>query len=123
MDGWLREVERRPILSVLCSSLAFMLLETLLKVLPRPHAINRDPWKSFKWKNLSVSLVHSLLTGPWAIFCVFQYPLIVYDLNSSTPVSYLLVVVSTGYFIHDARDIMFSGYARESWEFLLHHIM
>ncbi|GAA6079179.1 TLC domain-containing protein 1, partial [Tachysurus ichikawai] len=27
------------------------------------------------------------------------------------------------YFIQDAGDIIFSGYARESWEFLLHHFM
>ncbi|XP_053504300.1 TLC domain-containing protein 1 [Ictalurus furcatus] len=122
MDGWLNEVQRRPVLYIFCSSLAFRLLQTLLKFLPRPHIVSRDPWKSYKWKNLSVSLVHSLLTGTWAIFCVFQYPVMVYELYSSfTPVSYLLIVVSTGYFIQDAVDIIVSGYARESWEFLLHH--
>ncbi len=29
----------------------------------------------------------------------------------------------TGYFIQDAADIIFSGYAKASWEFLLHHVM
>ncbi|KAG7321441.1 hypothetical protein KOW79_015856 [Hemibagrus wyckioides] len=124
MDGWLKEVQRRPVLCVFCSSLAFRLLQTLLKFLPRPHAVRCDPWKNYKWKNLSVSLVHSLLTGTWAVFCVFQYPEMVYDLNLSfTPASYLLVIISTGYFIQDAVDIIISGYARESWEFLLHHVM
>ncbi|KAK2827193.1 hypothetical protein Q7C36_018119 [Tachysurus vachellii] len=124
MDGWLKEVQRRPLLCVFCSSLAFRLLQTLLKFLPRPHAVNCDQWKSYKWKNLSVSVVHSLLTGTWAVSCVFQYPVMVYDLHSSfTPVSYLLVIISTGYFIQDAGDIIFSGYARESWEFLLHHVL
>ncbi|KAI5096666.1 calfacilitin [Silurus meridionalis] len=124
MDGWLIEVQRRPVLCVFCSTLAFRLLQTLLKFLPRPNAVSCDPWKSYKWKNLSVSLVHSLLTGTWAIFCVLQYPAMVYEIHSSfTPVSYLLVVVSTGYFIEDAGDILFSGYVRESWEFLLHHFL
>jgi len=31
--------------------------------------------------------------------------------------------LSTGYFIQDAADIIFSGYAKASWEFLLHHFM
>ncbi|TSL04284.1 Calfacilitin [Bagarius yarrelli] len=48
----------------------------------------------------------------------------VYDLHSTfSPVSYLLVVISTGYFMQDAGDILFSGYARESWEFLFHHVL
>ncbi|GAA6105627.1 ras-related protein Rab-34 isoform X1 [Tachysurus ichikawai] len=67
MDGWLKEVQRQPLLCVFCSSLAFRLLQTLLKFLPRPHTVNCDQWKSYKWKNLSVSLVHSLLTGTWAV--------------------------------------------------------
>ncbi|XP_062868295.1 TLC domain-containing protein 1 [Trichomycterus rosablanca] len=124
MDGWLIEVQRRPILSIFCSSVAFRLVHTLLKLLPRPRIIEFDPWKKWKWENLSVSLVHSLLTGTWSIFCVFQYPVMVYEIRSAfTPLAYLLVTVSTGYFIHDAGGIIFGGYARESWEFLLHHVL
>lgn len=29
----------------------------------------------------------------------------------------------TGYFVHDATDIIFSGHAKGSWEFLLHHAL
>ncbi|XP_026859138.2 TLC domain-containing protein 1 [Electrophorus electricus] len=123
MDGWLSEVQRRPALFVLCSSLGFRLLHRLLQNLPRPAVVD-SPWKNWKWQNLSVSLVHSLLTGTWAILCMFQYPVIMLDLNSFyTPWSYLLIIISTGYFIQDAGDIILSGYARESWEFLLHHML
>ncbi|KAL6470076.1 hypothetical protein MHYP_G00211950 [Metynnis hypsauchen] len=122
MDGWLSEVQERPALYVFCSSMAFRLIHRLLQTLPRPKTVDADPRKSWKWKNLSVSLVHSLLTGVWAIFCVHQYPVMVHEIRLSfTPLSYLLVIVSTGYFIQDVGDIIFSGYARESWEFLLHH--
>ncbi|XP_076836513.1 TLC domain-containing protein 1 [Brachyhypopomus gauderio] len=123
MDGWLSEVQRRPVLYMFCSSLGFRLLHWLLRGLPRPAAVD-SPWKNWKWQNLSVSMAHSLLTGTWAILCVFQYPVILNDIYSFyTPLSYLLVVISTGYFIQDAGDIIFSGYTRESWEFLLHHVL
>lgn len=81
-----------------------------------------DPQRLWKWKNLSVSVVHSLITGTWAIACVIQYPDILNNLYSFfNPSSYLLVCLSSGYFIQDAVDIILSGYARGSWEFLLHH--
>ncbi|KAI4878765.1 hypothetical protein NFI96_028776 [Prochilodus magdalenae] len=124
MDSWLSEVQQRPALYVFCSCLVFRLIHRLLQVLPRPSRLDSSLWKSWKWRNLSVSLVHSLLTGAWAIFCVLQYPVMVHEIYSSfTPLSYLLVIVSTGYFIQDAGDIIFSGYARESWEFLVHHVV
>ncbi|KAF7644703.1 hypothetical protein LDENG_00217320 [Lucifuga dentata] len=40
-----------------------------------------------------------------------------------TPLSYLLVCVSTGYFVQDAGDIILTGHAKRSWEFLLHHAL
>ncbi|XP_066502690.1 TLC domain-containing protein 1 [Hoplias malabaricus] len=124
MDGWLSEVQQWPAVGILCSSLLFRLIHTLLQTLPRPIRVESEPWRSWKWTNLSVSLVHSLLSGTWAIFCAFQNPVMIREMHSSfSPLSYLLVIVSTGYFIHDAGDIIFSGYARESWEFLLHHVL
>uniref|UniRef100_A0A3B1KFN5 TLC domain containing 1 n=1 Tax=Astyanax mexicanus TaxID=7994 RepID=A0A3B1KFN5_ASTMX len=124
MEGWLSDVQKRPALYLGCSVLAFRLIHRLLKTLPRPRTLDNNSWKSWRWENLSVSLVHSLLSGAWAVFCVLQYPLMVHDLHSSfTPLAYLLVVISTGYFIQDAGDIIFSGHARESWEFLIHHVL
>ncbi|XP_072518209.1 TLC domain-containing protein 1 [Salminus brasiliensis] len=124
MEGWLSDVQKRPALYLCCSVLAFRLIHRLLQTLPRPSRLDNSSWRTWKWRNLSVSLVHSLLSGSWAIFCVLQYPLMVREMHSSfSPFSYLLVVVSTGYFIQDAGDIIFSGYARESWEFLLHHVV
>lgn len=124
MEGWLSDVQKRPALYLCCSVLAFRLIHRLLQTLPRPRTLDNNSWKSWRWENLSVSLVHSLLSGAWAVYCALQYPVMVHELHSSfTPLSYLLVVVSTGYFIQDAADIIFSGYARESWEFLIHHVL
>ncbi|XP_051956812.1 TLC domain-containing protein 1-like [Xyrauchen texanus] len=122
MDTWLIEVQKYPALYILCCSAAFRILHRLLQTVP--CTVDTDPWKTWKWKNLSVSLVHSLLTGTWAVACVIQHPVMVHEIHSTyTPLSYLLIVVSSGYFIQDAGDIIFSGYAKESWEFLLDHVL
>ncbi|CAM9345189.1 unnamed protein product [Lampetra planeri] len=49
--------------SVLLFSLLFRLIHRLLQRLPVPKVVRRDDLHSWKWRNLSVSMVHSLLTG------------------------------------------------------------
>ncbi|XP_062873187.1 TLC domain-containing protein 1-like [Trichomycterus rosablanca] len=115
---------QKPGVSVLVFSFMFRVVHHLLRKLPLPKVVERDELRSWKWRNLSVSLVHSLLTGPWAIMCVSLWPEMLSDIYSNgTPVSYLLVCVSSGYFLQDVGDIIFSGHARGSWEFLLHHFL
>ncbi|XP_026108025.1 calfacilitin-like [Carassius auratus] len=124
MATWLNEVQKHPALYVLCCSVTFRILHRFLQTVPSPGTVDTDPWRTWKWRNLSVSLIHSLLTGIWAVTCVIQHPVMVHEIHSTyTPSAYMLVVVSSGYFIQDAGDIIFSGYAKASWEFLLHHVM
>ncbi|KAG9351599.1 hypothetical protein AGOR_G00025200 [Albula goreensis] len=124
MEGLLSVMQQRPGLYVAACSVMFRVVHRLLQTLPRPKAVEHDAFRAWKWKNLSVSLVHSLLTGSWAITCMVLWPEMLYKIHSSyTPVSYLLICVSTGYFVQDACDIIFSGYAIGSWEFLLHHVL
>ncbi|XP_064207410.1 TLC domain-containing protein 1 [Anguilla rostrata] len=124
MEGLLSLTQRSPGLCVAASSLMFRVVHWLLQTLPRPKAVELDAFRAWKWKNLSVSLVHSLLTGSWAITCVLLWPEMLHQIYSTfTPVSYLLICVSTGYFVQDACDIIFTGHARGSWEFLLHHVL
>ncbi|XP_028857369.1 TLC domain-containing protein 1 [Denticeps clupeoides] len=105
-------------------ALAFRAVHRLLQALPLPEGVERDAFRTWKWRNLSVSLVHSLLTGPWAVGCMLMRPEMMSNIYSSfTPLSYLLVCVSSGYFVQDTFDIMFMGHARGSWEFLLHHAL
>ncbi|KAM9801415.1 TLC domain-containing protein 1 [Neosynchiropus ocellatus] len=110
-------------LSVVLSFLVFRVLRMLLQYLPVPKVVRQDAFRIWKWRNLSVSLLHSLLSATWALTCVVGWPETFRDIHFHTPVSSLLVSVSTGYFIHDACDIIFSGHARGSWEFLLHHTL
>ncbi|KAJ8276030.1 hypothetical protein COCON_G00077820 [Conger conger] len=124
MEGLLSLIQQRPSMYVAVCALIFRVVHWILQSLPLPKAVQHDAFRVWKWRNLSVSMVHSLLTGTWAISCAVLSPEILYQIHSYyTPLSYLLVCVSTGYFVQDACDIIFSGYARGSWEFLLHHAM
>ncbi|KAF6724954.1 Calfacilitin [Oryzias melastigma] len=124
MEALVPLVKSYPGLSVLAVSLVFRLTHRLLQNLPVPKVVRQDAFRSWKWKNLSVSMVHSVLTAVWALTCVVVSPELLGDLRSyHTPLSYLLVCVSTGYFVQDAGDIILTGHARGSWEFLLHHAM
>ncbi|MBN3321003.1 TLCD1 protein, partial [Atractosteus spatula] len=124
MEDSLAFPQKYPTLSVVLLSVAFRAVHRLLRVVPLPKTVEVDRFKTWKWRNLCVSLVHSLLTGPWAVTCVVWWPELLYKLHSFyTPVTYLLICVSTGYFIQDAGDIILSGQARASWEFLLHHAL
>ncbi|XP_034025091.1 TLC domain-containing protein 1 [Thalassophryne amazonica] len=111
-------------LLVLLCALIFRVVHRLLCALPAPKLVRQDAFRSWKWRNLSVSIVHSLLTGVWALTCAVIWPETLYKIQTFyTPLSHLLVCVSTGYFIQDASDILMSGYAKGSWEFLLHHAL
>lgn len=49
---------------VLVSAGAFKLLNAALKCLPVPVVARSNVWK---WRNISTSLIHSMLTGVWAV--------------------------------------------------------
>ncbi|XP_044057142.1 TLC domain-containing protein 1 isoform X1 [Siniperca chuatsi] len=124
MDALLPVLKSHPGPSVLVCSLLFRVAHRLLQRLPVPKVVKENDLRSWKWRNLSVSVLHSLLTGAWALTCVVVWPETLSNLHSYyTPLSYLLVCVSTGYFVQDAGDIILTGHGRGSWEFLLHHAL
>nr|XP_020476397.1 calfacilitin [Monopterus albus] len=124
METLLPVLKSHPGPSVLVCALLFRVAHRLLQRLPVPRVVKQDEFRSWKWQNLSVSVVHSLLTGTWALICLVVWPEALNNIPSyHTPLSYLLICVSTGYFVQDAGDIIVTGHARGSWEFLLHHAL
>lgn len=124
MEALLPVLQSHPGLSVLVCALLFRVAHRLLQNLPVPKVVEQDDFRSWKWKNLSVSLVHSLLTGTWAVTCVLVWPEMLQNIHSYyNAVAYLLICVSSGYFVQDAGDIILTGHARGSWEFLIHHAL
>ncbi|XP_018586038.1 TLC domain-containing protein 2-like [Scleropages formosus] len=97
----------------------FKLVNTALKRLPVPESACRNPWK---WRNISTSLVHSLITGFWAVLCFCVHPEMAEDLRSThTVFSHALVSVSIGYFIYDFFDMFLNQKISQAWELLFHH--
>ncbi|KAJ8392146.1 hypothetical protein AAFF_G00079520 [Aldrovandia affinis] len=99
----------------------FKLLNCGLSRLPAPESAHRNPWK---WRNISTSLVHSLITGVWAVLCFYLHPQMAEDLIATHSLfSHALVSVSIGYFIYDFLDMIHNQKLSQSWELLFHHVV
>ncbi|XP_043910292.1 TLC domain-containing protein 2 [Protopterus annectens] len=97
----------------------FRLVNRGLAGLPVPESAFRNPWK---WRNICTSLVHSLLSGGWALLCFYLHPLMASDMISTySTFSHCLVSFSIGYFVHDFVDMLCNQKLSRSWELLFHH--
>lgn len=124
MEALLPVLKGYPVPAVLVCALLFRAVSQLLQRLPVPKVVQQDKFRAWRWKNLSVSMVHSLLSGTWAVTCALVWPETLKDIHHyHTPLSYLLVCISTGYFLQDACDVICTGNGRGSWEILLHHAL
>ncbi|XP_019723854.1 TLC domain-containing protein 1 [Hippocampus comes] len=124
MEALVAALKRHPGPSVVLFAVLFRVVHGLLGKVTPPKVVASDEFQAWKWKNLSLSMVHSTLTGTWAVSSVLLWPETLSDLHFyHTPLSYLLVCISTGYFVHDTADIIGTGNGRRSWEFLIHHAL
>ncbi|KAJ8367899.1 hypothetical protein SKAU_G00079270 [Synaphobranchus kaupii] len=99
----------------------FKLVNCGLNKLPAPESARRNVWK---WKNISTSLAHSIITGLWAVLCFYLHPRMAEDLIATHSVfSHALVCVSIGYFIYDFLDMVHNQKLSQSWELLFHHVV
>ncbi|MGH0180081.1 UNVERIFIED_CONTAM: hypothetical protein FKN15_003673 [Acipenser sinensis] len=97
----------------------FNIVNKVFDRLPVPESALRNTWK---WRNISTSLVHSLITGIWAVLCFYVHPEMAEDLiYTHSGFSHTLISVSIGYFIHDFVDMIRSQKLHQSWELLFHH--
>uniref|UniRef100_I3M5C4 TLC domain containing 1 n=2 Tax=Marmotini TaxID=337730 RepID=I3M5C4_ICTTR len=109
---------------LLGATLTFRALRRALCRLPLPAHVRTDPLRTWRWHNLLVSFAHSIVSGIWALLCLWQTPEMLVEIETAWSLSgYLLVCFSAGYFIHDTVDIVVSHQARASWEYLVHHVM
>ncbi|XP_077578901.1 TLC domain-containing protein 1 [Stigmatopora nigra] len=124
MEALVAVLKEHPGPWVLFFAVLFKLVTLLLGQLPTPKVVRRDEFQLWRWRNLNISIVHSLISGTWAFSSVLIWPETISDIHRyHTPQSYLLVCISTGYFVGDTFDILFSGNALTSWEFLIHHAL
>ncbi|XP_032284929.1 TLC domain-containing protein 2 [Phoca vitulina] len=100
---------------------AFRGLRWALQLLPAPGSAAQDRWK---WRNICVSLLHSLLTGVGALLGLLVYPQMAADpIHGHPPWALVLVAVSVGYFLADGVDILWNQTLGQAWEHLCHHLV
>ncbi|XP_057173975.1 TLC domain-containing protein 2 [Ursus arctos] len=100
---------------------AFRGLHWALQLLPTPASTAQDRWK---WRNICVSLVHSLLTGVGALLGLSLYPQMAADpIHGHPPWALVLVAVSVGYFLADGVDMLRNQTLGQAWELLCHHFV
>ncbi|XP_073735392.1 TLC domain-containing protein 2 isoform X1 [Callorhinus ursinus] len=100
---------------------AFRGLHWALQLLPAPGSAAHDRWK---WRNICVSLLHSLLTGVGALLGLSLYPQMAADpIHGHPPWALVLVAVSVGYFLADGVDMLWNQTLRQAWELLCHHLV
>ncbi|XP_068833282.1 TLC domain-containing protein 2 [Capricornis sumatraensis] len=98
---------------------AFRGLHWGLQLLPTPGSAAQNRWK---WRNICVSLVHSLLTGAGALLGLSLYPQMAADpIHGHPPWALLLVAVSVGYFLADGTDLLWNQTLGQAWDLLCHH--
>lgn len=99
----------------------FALVNTLSGQVVPPSA-NKTHQQKWKWRNVATSMVHSIITGIWAVSVFIGDPYLTEDLQRKfTASSYSLVCFSIGYFIYDALDMIINHRKRSTYELLLHH--
>ncbi|XP_024590352.1 TLC domain-containing protein 2 [Neophocaena asiaeorientalis asiaeorientalis] len=100
---------------------AFRGLHWGLQLLPTPGSAAQDRWK---WRNICVSLVHSLLTGVGALLGLSLYPQMAADpIHGHPPWALVLVAISVGYFLADGADMLWNQTLGQAWELLCHHLV
>ncbi|XP_061189669.1 TLC domain-containing protein 2-like [Saccostrea echinata] len=105
---------------VFLSFVGFYVLSVFAELL-LPKAAEKNAWK---WKNISTSLVHSVITGFWSCLCFYDNPKLAEDMiKTHTVLAHTLISVSVGYFIYDTIDMLRYQRNRQSFELMGHHVV
>lgn len=82
------------------------------------------PNKKWRISNEAVSLIHSVVSGSWALYTCLVYPQLFDDMiifwNSF---AHYLILLSTGYLIHDLIDLLTNERSLRIMELLFHHVI
>uniref|UniRef100_A0A7I4XWU1 TLC domain-containing protein n=1 Tax=Haemonchus contortus TaxID=6289 RepID=A0A7I4XWU1_HAECO len=95
----------------------------------RNHDSSRDltvipPNKKWRISNEAVSLIHSVVSGLWAAYCLLFYKSLIDNLiTDRTQIAINLVYVSFGYLLHDFLDLVLNEQSARIIELLFHHVV
>uniref|UniRef100_A0A8C6QUL8 TLC domain-containing protein n=2 Tax=Nannospalax galili TaxID=1026970 RepID=A0A8C6QUL8_NANGA len=92
-----------------------------LQLLPTPESAARDGWK---WRNICVSLMHSLLSGAGALLGLSLYPQMASDpIHGHPPWALILAEMSVGYFLADGVHMLWNQTLAQAWDLFCHHLV
>lgn len=121
MDG--HDIDNRQGYSVFIFTLISLYLINIVvarRGIPKSARPDLDPWL---WRNLVISWIHGLVCGVWSILCVYYHPEFIEDpVSFKSPLLYLMVAFSSGYFLYDTLDMVMNNKLLKHWEVTLHHI-
>ncbi|XP_078357008.1 TLC domain-containing protein 2-like [Oculina patagonica] len=91
---------------------------------PIPSSLaTTTPRKIWLFRNVSVSFIHSCISAVLSVYSFFDDPSMLTDmLTAWSGKAFVLVAMSTGYFLHDFFDTLIYD-ARKSLPLLLHHVV
>ncbi len=118
---WYSSERKSAVLGLLGGVIFFQCIGILMSKIGAPSSIGKS--KNWKYKNIFVSFIHSTIIGIWCIIVNATYSGISEDLVGFNNLPcFLMVCLSTGYFIYDFIDTVWNEPISRHWEVLLHHI-
>uniref|UniRef100_A0A1I8ECV2 TLC domain-containing protein n=1 Tax=Wuchereria bancrofti TaxID=6293 RepID=A0A1I8ECV2_WUCBA len=82
------------------------------------------PNRRWRISNEAVSLGHSVVSGFWALYAIIVYPKLMEDMvNYTNTMAHYLLIISTGYLIHDLTDLLMNEQSLRIIELLFHHVV
>lgn len=82
------------------------------------------PNKKWRISNECVSLIHSVISGLWAAYALLYYKELIQDLiYFRCEAGTNLILMSTGYLLHDLVDLLVNEQSARIIELLFHHVV
>uniref|UniRef100_A0A915PKK8 TLC domain-containing protein n=1 Tax=Setaria digitata TaxID=48799 RepID=A0A915PKK8_9BILA len=101
---------------------------TCLERVPSKDSLTLDgvtpPNRRWRISNEAVSLGHSVVSGFWALYAIIVYPKLIEDMvNYTNTMAHYVLIMSTGYLLHDLADLLINEQSLRIIELLFHHIV
>lgn len=82
------------------------------------------PNKKWRISNEVVSLIHSVISGLWALYACLMFPKLISHMDSFVDkVPQSLIYLSFGYLVHDLIDLLVNERSARIIELLFHHVV
>uniref|UniRef100_A0A1I8AM61 TLC domain-containing protein n=1 Tax=Steinernema glaseri TaxID=37863 RepID=A0A1I8AM61_9BILA len=120
MPPWSRLEQPGVILTIT----AYFLLFQMFGALVRTHTwLNHTGFRKYRLQNLTVCIVHSVITGCWAVssLLLLRDEMLHHVIHYVSPIIVHLPMISIAYFAYDITDMLRHEISRWTIELFMHH--